>query len=378
MIKEALYYKDNYIKEFESNVEDCIIEKEKIKVVLSETAFYPEGGGQPSDTGYIDNIKVLAVEEKNNKIYHIVEKSIEIGKKVNCKINFEDRFSNMQDHTGEHIVSGIVCKNFNTSNVGFHIGKDFVTMDFNTSISEEQLRKIEKEANNAIHKNLEINIKVYTKEEVKNINYRSKKDLNEDVRIVEVPGYDICACCGIHVNKTGEIGIIKLLKAEKYKNGTRIYMLTGNKALNDYTEKYNQVNNISTLLSLKHDEVYDGVIHLTEEIENLKREKTILKNKIIEQEISNIENQKNIIIEKDDLEMNDMKIYCNKLKSKASNISGVISNGKFVLMSDTINLKDVFQELKENINIKGGGNNILIQGQLQDSSNKVKEIINKF
>lgn len=378
MIKETLYYKNNYLEEFETIVEDCFEENGKIKIVLKETAFYPEGGGQPADIGFIDNFKVLDVKEKNGIIYHTIDNKIEVGKRVNCKINFKERLNNMQSHTAEHIVSGLICKKFNSTNVGFHIGKDFVTMDFNATISEENLREIEKEANHAVYKNIPVIVNTYSKEDARILNYRSKKELDEDIRIVEIPGYDSCACCGIHVNSTGEIGLIKLLKLEKYKSGVRIYMLTGDKAINDYTDKYNQVNKISTLLSLKLDEVYDGVVHQLEEIEQLKKEKANLKNIIIENEISSFEKQKNIILEKDNMEMNDMKSYCTKLKSKASNISGIVSNGKFIFMSDRVNLKDVFQTLKENIDIKGGGSNLLIQGQVNGSFDKIKEIINKF
>lgn len=378
MIKETLYYKNNYLSEFETKVKECIEENGKFKIILEETAFYPEGGGQPADTGFIDDIKVIDVQEKNNIIYHIVEDSIEVSKCVKCKIDFEKRLNNMQSHTAEHIVSGLICKIFNTSNVGFHIGKDFVTMDFNVSISEEDLREVEKNANFAVYRNLPIIVKIYSKEDVKNLEYRSKKELNEDIRIVEIPGYDKCACCGIHVTRTGEIGIIKLLKVEKYKAGSRIYMLVGNKAIEDYTDKYNQINSISTLLSLKLEEVYSGVVNLTEEIELLKKEKSELKAIVIENEISNIPNSKNIIIQKENMDMNDMKNYCNKLKNKSESIAGIVSNGKFIFMSDTINLKDVLAKLKENIDIKGGGNNSSIQGQTSCSFDKIKEIIENF
>lgn len=378
MIKETLYYKNNYLTEFETIVKDCIEENGKIKIILNNTAFYPEGGGQPADTGFINDVKVLDVQEKAGIIYHIVDKKIETGSNVKCKINFEERLNNMQSHTAEHIVSGLICRKFNSTNVGFHIGKDFVTMDFNVTINEENLREIEKEVNHAVYKNIPVIINTYSKEEAKNLNYRSKKELDEDIRIVEIPGYDICACCGIHVNTTGEIGLIKLLKVEKYKSGVRIYMLVGDKALSDYTDKYNQINKISTLLSLKLDEVYDGVLHQLEEIEKLKKDKSDLKNAIFENEISVFEKQKNLILEKENMEMNDMKNYCMKLKSKASNISGIISNGKFIFMSDTVNLKEVLQTLKENIDIKGGGNNQLIQGQVNGNFDKIKEIINKF
>lgn len=375
MIKEALFYKDNYLKEFETKVIECIDDNGKIKLVLENTAFYPEGGGQPSDTGYIDDVKVLHVSEKENKIYHEVDEKIEIGKKVKCKIDFEKRLSNMQNHTAEHIVSGLICQKYNATNVGFHIGKDFTTMDFNIEISEKDLREVEKLANEAVYKNIEVIEKIYSPEEVKNIVYRSKKELKEDVRLVKIGEYDICACCGVHVSQTGEIGIIKLLKVEKYKTGVRIYMLAGFKAVEDYTNKFDQINKISTLLSLKLDEVYVGVENLVKEIEVLKKEKSDLKNNLLMQELEKIENGKNIILEKDNLEMNDMKNFCSKLKEKASGISGVISNGKFIIMSDTANLKDVLEILKSKFDIKGGGNTSMIQGQ---TSSNPQEIINEL
>lgn len=378
MIKQALFYKDNYLKEFKTKVLECIEEDGKIKVVLENTAFYPEGGGQPSDTGFIENVKVVQVEEKAGKIYHEVESKIEVGKQVFCKINFEERFSNMQNHTAEHIVSGLICKKYNATNVGFHIGKDFTTMDFNVNISEEQLRELEKQANEAVYRNIKIEEKIYTPEEVQNIHYRSKKELKEEVRIIKIGDYDICACCGIHVSKTGEIGIIKLLKVEKYKTGVRIYMLAGFKAVEDYTKKFEQVNKISTLLSLKLDEVYNGVVNLSNEIENLKKEKSELKNQILLQELKEIEPAKNIILEKENLEMNDMKNFCNKLKEKATEIAGVISNGKFIFMSDTKDLKETLEYLKNKFDIKGGGNNKIIQGQTTSNSQDIiKELEGK-
>ncbi len=375
MIKEALFYKDNYLKEFKTKVIECIEDGGKIKLVLENTAFYPEGGGQPSDIGYIDDAKVIHVSEKENKIYHEVNKKIEVGNLVECKIDFKKRLSNMQNHTAEHIVSGLICKKYNATNIGFHIGKDFTTMDFNVEISEKELREIEKLANEAVYKNIEVIEKVYSPEELKNISYRSKKELKEDIRLVKIGDYDICACCGVHVSKTGEIGIIKLLKVEKYKSGVRIFMLAGFRAVEDYTNKFDQINKISTLLSLKLDEVYIGVENLVKEIETLKKEKSELKNKILIQELENIENEKNIILEKENLEMNDMKNFCIKLKEKAIGISGIISNGRFIFMSDTINLKDLLEKLKVKFDIKGGGNSNMIQGQI---SNNSEEIINEI
>ncbi len=378
MIKNSLYYKDGYLKEFEAVVKECIEEDKKIKIILDNTAFYPEGGGQPSDTGFIDNVRVLKVEEKENEIYHIVDKKINVGKKVFCKINFEERFQNMQNHTAEHIVSGIICKKYNTSNVGFHIGKDFVTLDFKITLSEKQLREIESMANNAIYENIEVISKIYTPEEIKSINYRSKIELKEEVRLVKINKYDICACCGVHVKRTGEIGIIKLLKSEKYKSGIRIYMLAGKQALENYNMVYNQISKISSVLSLKLDEVEEGVSNLIKEIEKLKKDKNNLTDILFENEINNMETKESIILIKNDLNMKDMKNYCLKLKKKTTKIAGIICNGRFLIMSDNVNLKEKFEVLKENLDIKGGGNALLIQGQINESPYKLIELLEKY
>lgn len=378
MIKNSLYYKDGYLKEFEAVVKECIEEDKKIKIILDNTAFYPEGGGQPSDTGFIDNVRVLKVEEKENEIYHIVDKKINVGKKVFCKINFEERFQNMQNHTAEHIVSGIICKKYNTSNVGFHIGKDFVTLDFKITLSEKQLREIESMANNSIYENIEVISKIYTPEEIKSINYRSKIELKEEVRLVKINKYDICACCGVHVKRTGEIGIIKLLKSEKYKSGIRIYMLAGKQALENYNMVYNQISKISSVLSLKLDEVEEGVSNLIKEIEKLKKDKNNLTDILFENEINNMETKENIILIKNDLNMKDMKKYCLKLKKKTTKIAGIICNGRFLIMSDNVNLKEKFEVLKENLDIKGGGNALLIQGQINESPYKLIELLEKY
>lgn len=375
MVKNTLYYENAYIEKFESIVKECIKENEKIKVVLENTAFYPEGGGQPSDTGVIDDVKVFRVEEKNSKIFHIVEKEIPVGKKVKCNINFKERFINMQNHTAEHIVSGLICKNFDATNVGFHIGADFITMDFNKNLSADDMKRIEILANEAIYKNIEVKTKIYENREVKNLSYRSKIDLKEDVRLIEIPGYDVCACCGIHVARTGEIGIIKLVKIEKYKSGVRIYMLAGSKALEDYDNKYEQVSKISSLLSLKLDEVYTGVKALSKEIEELKKEKNSLKEIIFEQEISNLDKQENIIIEKENLDMKDMKNYCEKLKTKSEKISAVVSNGRFIMMSDTEDLKLILEDLKTKLDLQGGGNSQMVQGMIKCETKKLIELI---
>jgi len=382
MQNNALYYKNNYLTEFDTIVLNCINEDGKIKVILNETAFYPEGGGQPSDIGEINGVKVIHVEEKNDIIYHIVERPIEINSKVHCVIDFEKRFANMQNHSGEHIVSGIICGMFNADNVGFHMGKDCVTMDFNTTISEDILREIELKANEAIYKNIDVNTKVISKEQAEAVTFRSKKELMGDIRLVEIPGYDICACCGIHVSKTGEIGIIKLLSVEKHKSGVRISMLTGKRALMNYTNTYKQIDNISTMLSLKHDEVFTGVTELKETLENIKREKSKLNSELFDYKIAQLPTEENLVVVENNLTSNDMKNLCDKLKKRVEKVAGVFSkniNGySFMLISDNTDLQALASILRESFNAKCGGKSGSISGQFEGNIDEMKLFIENY
>ena len=218
---------------------------------MNQTAFYPEGGGQPSDTGTLNGVKVLHVCEKGEEIIHELEAPLEEGTLAEGIIDWQKRYDNMQQHTGEHIFSGLVHKHFGYDNVGFHMGTDEVTVDFNGIITQEQLDALEDEANQLIYDNVSVHVFYPSKEELEQLDYRSKKELTGVVRIVEIPGGDICACCGTHVETTGEVGIIKLRTMINYKGGVRISMLCGRRALIDYRERLKDEIRISNLLSAK-------------------------------------------------------------------------------------------------------------------------------
>lgn len=379
---DTLYYKDRFLKDFKTKVIDCIDDNGKILIELEETAFYPEGGGQPADTGIIDGIKVLDVQEKENKIYHLVENKIEVGKIVNCSIDFEKRFSNMQHHTAEHIISGLICKKYECNNVGFHMGKEFVTMDFNVILNKKQVEEIEKLANEAIYKNIDIVEKIVSEEEAEKIEYRSKKKISGNIRLVEVPGYDICACCGVHVKKTGEIGIIKLLSVEKYKTGSRIYMICGKRALENYNKEYEEMSKLSVLLSSKHDEIYNSVLELKEEIQELKIKNSKLRNQIFEKEVEEIKIQDINIIFKENLESNEIKCLCQLVKEKSTKIAAIFSKEnstyKYMIMSENFNANEISKVFNETLEGRGGGKPNMVQGQVTGSENEIRKIFEKI
>ena len=239
---EKLYYRQPYVKAFEAVVTDCREGKNgRYQVMLDRTGFYPEGGGQPGDTGRLGPVKVLDVHEKAGEIIHETDGPLEAGTAVAGTIDWERRFGYMQNHSGEHIFSGLVHKKYGFDNVGFHMGSEEVTVDFNGVITAEELEEIETEVNRKIAENLPIRELYPAAGELEHMEYRSKKALTGQVRIIESPDSDVCACCGTHVMSTGEIGIFKITGAIHYKGGIRVSMLCGMDALKDYRKKQKTV-----------------------------------------------------------------------------------------------------------------------------------------
>ena len=259
METRKLYYEDGDIREFTARVTACREENGKFIITLDATAFYPEGGGQAWDMGTLGESLVLEVREADGEVLHYCDRSLEVGAEVTGMIDWQRRFDLMQQHTGEHIISGIVYQRFGYHNVGFHMGADVVTFDFDGEISPEALQEIEQEANRAIWENLPVHCFVPSREELPQIFYRTKRELPWPVRIVEVPGVDSCACCGIHVKTTGQVGLIKLLSCVKFHQGVRIEMVSGQRAYNYVNQIFAQNRKISHLLSAKMPETAPAV-----------------------------------------------------------------------------------------------------------------------
>ena len=263
---ERLYYQDTYCREFEAQVVSCTEGKNRFEVVLDRTAFYPEGGGQPGDTGCLvfngTEINVFDTHEKNGEVVHYTDRQVQAGAKVSGKIDWQHRFDLMQNHSGEHIVSGLIHERFGYQNVGFHMGKDMITIDFDGDFSVQDMKEIELRANETVWADVPVQIQNCTEEEVSAMEFRSKKELHGTIRIVTFPGADVCACCGTHVKRTGEIGLIRLISLQKFRNGVRMEMLCGRKALL-YTEQICEQNRlISVALSAKPVQTAEAVERL--------------------------------------------------------------------------------------------------------------------
>lgn len=367
---EKLYYQDSHIKEFDAQVVSCEWNEKKgyYEVILDRTAFFPEGGGQYADTGFLDVVKVEDARERDGEVLHLVKEPLEPGGLVHGKIDFEDRFSKMQQHTGEHIVSGLVHRTFGYDNVGFHLGQELVTMDFNGIFTEDELRMIELQANQAVAANLEIRVDYPSQEELGRLEYRSKKELTGQVRIVTVPGYDVCACCAPHVKQTGEIGIIRLTDAVKYKGGTRVTMVCGFRALKDYRVKEDNVREISRLLSARPCEVAEAVRRLQTEASQWREKTLALQSRYMEQKLEEIAlGVENCILFEEELDRNVARRFVDAGMGRCSGLCGLFLGSdekgyQFTLGSKTADLKAVLADFYQEFDGKGGGRGEMVQG----------------
>ena len=363
---EKLYDKDSHLKKFTGTVLSCKKTGEKYTVTLNRTAFFPEGGGQQSDRGYIGGAYILDVQIKNGEILHFADKPLSVGQAYDCKLDFDFRFRNMQNHSGEHIISGIVHRLYGFNNVGFHLGAE-MTMDFDGELTRRQLDEIEDLANKAVYENLPVKAYYPTDEELKSLDYRSKLDLKENVRIVEIKGVDVCACCAPHVKATGEIGVIKILDFEKYKGGVRLIVKCGADALRDYREKYKNVLEISNLLSAKQFEVSAAVVRLNEQLSVEKAAAAALKKRLIAEKAAGFEpdTDKTAVFE-NGLDIKELQLLADALCKKAGGIRGAFSGAdgafSFAICGEETALGEFFTKFKAAFNTRGGGRNGIRQG----------------
>ena len=371
---EKLYEKDAYIKEFTATVIDCISADNAFKIILDKTAFFPEGGGQASDMGVLDETEIFDVQIEDKTIYHYAKEPIKVGSEIIGKIFFERRFFFMQNHTGEHIVSGIAHRYFGVNNVGFHLSEDFVTVDFDKELSREQLNIVEHLANQTVWQNLPVRAYFPTEEELEKTEYRSKKEIDGAVRLVEIKDTDICACCAPHVKNTGEIGIIKLLDTEKMRGGIRIILKCGNFALQDYKNKYQNVSQISTLLSAKQENAYESVQKLDEKCTIASQKITELKKKIADMAVS-AASQNDTCIFVDGCDVKELQLLADKLHKKFGGIRAVFSentgNFSFAICAEDDELQELFAKFKSQFTVRGGGRGGMVQGTVEATSESI-------
>ncbi|MBQ9965929.1 MAG: hypothetical protein IJP22_04295 [Clostridia bacterium] len=378
-----IFETDSHIKEFSANVLECSEENGIYKIVLDKTAFFPEGGGQPSDTGKIGDAKIYDVQIINEKIIHFADKPLKVGEEYSCALDWDKRFRRMQNHSGEHILSGLIHKHFGLDNVGFHLGEEEVTMDVSGMLNREQLIFIERLANEAIIKNAKFSVKFPKACELKCLEYRSKLDLTENVRIVDIEGYDSCACCAPHVKSAGEIGIIKILDFYKMRDGLRLVIKCGFDALADFEERYQSTRGVSDLLSAKQGEIVESVKKTLETVSDLKYKNRELKKRYIslKANLQSYEKEKTATFE-EELDMKEIQVFADSLHKRLQGIRAVFSavdNGfNFAICGEEDKLNAFFTRFKEQLNVRGGGRNGMVSGSVGEPKEKIEKLFEEI
>lgn len=366
---ERLYYKSAYDTKFKGLVCSCEKEKEGYHIILDQTLFYPEGGGQPGDKGTLGGVSVFDVHEKNGEVIHYAEEPLEVGIEVVGEIDWEHRFDLMQNHSGEHILSGVICKKYDCDNVGFHMGRARITIDFNAQIPGEDLPWLEEKANQAIWENTPVSIFYPNKKELEALEYRSKIELAGEVRIVTAGKYDCCACCGTHVKLAGEIGMIKIVSTQNYKGGTRLELLCGKRALDYYHKIHQAANEVGRALSVQEEEIGKAVGKLLKEKDTYIQELKKWKWEAFLSRIQRLpEDIENVLIMEDGLGGKDLTTLADLAAEKTGGRAMVLTPTEtgfaFVLVSRKKDARGIVEELKKSFDCKGGGKEESVQGKL--------------
>ena len=366
-----LYYEDSHIKTFTATVTGCEPCEDGYAVTLDATAFYPEGGGQACDIGRLDRVKVVSVKEVGEQVVHYCDKALPVGAEVSGTIDWDRRFDLMQQHAGEHVVSGIIYKHYGYHNVGFHIGADVVTIDFDGPLHPAELRRIEDWANEAIWQNLPVKCYYPTQEELPNVNYRRKKDLPWPVRIVEIPGVDTCACCGAQVQHTGEIGLVKLLSCVKFHQGVRIEMACGKRATAILGDIYDQNRLVSQAFSAKMTDTGEAAERMNEALTAEKFRSAGLEKRLFEFIAKTYAGQALALHFERDLSPAANRELCNAIagvSKVAVTLSGTDESGySLCIISREADAKAVGTALTSALGGRGGGKREAFQGSIAAS-----------
>ena len=384
---ERLYDLDSSVIEFDCKALELYSVGGKLAVELDRTAFFPEGGGQTSDRGMLGEAYVENVEIQEGRILHFVENSEENVQKfqkgvaIHGKVDWEKRFSDMQQHSGEHLLSGIVHNRFGYNNVGFHLSESGVTVDFDGCFTENELCKVEDLVNEAIWKNIEIHVFYPDETALLTLQYRSKKEIDGPLRIVEIPGVDVCACCAPHVKRTGEIGQFRIISAEKHRAGTRLSILCGARALRDSRKKLQENAGVSRLLSCRQSETAQFVQKMKSEKEALAFRLVGLQREMLAARVNAAAPQR-CFAEFLDADMDTLRFYADALAEKAEAFAAVFSLAQprqFVIISKTgADVGAVCGRLRSAFAAKGGGRNGVAQGAVDAGEAEIRAVLEEL
>ncbi|MDO5291769.1 MAG: alanyl-tRNA editing protein [bacterium] len=384
-LTEKVYDQDAYLTSLDATVVSCnpitVDELKRYQVVLDKTIFFPEEGGQTPDKGTLGGRQVLDVQIKDGVIVHTLDGELETGSMVQGVLDWKHRFNNMQQHSGEHIFSGLVHARFGYDNVGFHLSDQVVTMDFNGMITPEEAAEIEYAANQAIISNLEIQVSYPSKEELAVLDYRSKIEIDGQVRIITIPNVDVCACCAPHVKRTGEIGMLKIVSMQNYKGGIRISILCGFRALEDFRKKTEVVTVLSKSFSANQDTLIEAVDKVKNANQMLKTELIDAKHEYMEVKLASIPaEQENAYLFETDLDAQVMRNAVNTLVTRHAGISGIFTGSdeegyRFIIGSGNADARVALNLLKEKWEVRGGGSPAMVQGSIMAKKDEIMSVL---
>lgn len=391
-----LYDRDAYATEFEADIISCepnMADDRQFDIILNQTLFFPEEGGQSPDMGILGGYRVVDVQIKNGVITHTVdtsageccevEKEAELaaGVHVQGKIDWRHRFYNMQQHSGEHIFSGIVHSRFGFENVGFHLSDSVVTMDFSGVISPEDIAEVEHEVNVAISKNIPIEVTYPSRDELAQLEYRSKIEIEGQVRIVTVPGYDVCACCAPHVKRTGEIGMLKVMNYQNYKGGIRVSILCGFRALEAFRQKCDIISELMGIFTTNQEALVDNVTKLKAVNQSLKSELGTAKSALLDYKVAELPTDtENAVLFEGGIDTNTARNCVNALVEKYSGFSAFFMGNdedgySFIIGSKNADCNTVAAALRNKLGARGGGKPVMVQGSVKAVKSEIEEVL---
>ena len=377
METKKLYYDNPFLRRFAAVVVSCAEAKGGWAVTLDQTAFYPEGGGQPYDTGVLGGAHVLEVHEKNGVVTHLCDAPLAVGANVEGELDWARRFDHMQQHSGEHICSGLICARFGCDNVGFHMGADIVTIDFNAEISWDALMEIEAAANRYIYEDHPIDIQLHRGAELDAIDYRSKKPLEGDVRIVTFPEADCCACCGTHVVRSGQVGLVKFLSVQKFREGVRIELLCGGRAYRYLSQCWEQALHIAQALSVKPTAGAAAVERLQAELGALKLRCARLEEASFAQTAARYAGKGDVLLFEDELSGDGLRKLCDAVANACGGRCAVFAGAdgayKYAIGHVGGDLRELTKALNAELNGRGGGKPNFVQGSVSADRGEIEK-----
>ncbi|MCR5674137.1 MAG: hypothetical protein K6G16_00360 [Lachnospiraceae bacterium] len=397
-VTEKLYDRDAYLTEFTAQILSCRQEGDRFHVILDRTAFFPEAGGQTPDRGVLifsgdpAGVREASVSDVQiddaGVITHVTDRELPASGTVNGRIDWEHRFDNMQQHTGEHIFSGLVCGRFGCDNVGFHLSDQTVTMDYNKVLSPEMIRETERLANEAVWRDLPVEISFPSEEELSEIPYRSKKELSGQIRIVTIPGVDICACCAPHVRHTGEIGLLKVIAVQNYKGGVRVTIRCGSRAFSWLSAQSEILGDLARELSTAPEGVPGHLKKLKEELSETRRQAAEHAEKAMAERLEKITNDiitndtKHVLLFDPLTDGNAARRVLNRWTQEHAGVCCVFLGSDetgyqylIAASSDGADARETAGILAERFGAKGGGSREMTQGRVRAPEAEIRRIL---